>query len=167
MNIFASHDDPTVCAQFLDDARVIKMTLETAQMTSTVLRSNGVLFPNIYKSTHAGHRCTVWAGLNRTNFEWLCTHGLALADEHQRRFPKSPRHKSAAIIEQCQSLSYVLPRGDLTPFANAARREDLDIDFTHIADPVEAYRLYLNARWFLDHPRFSNANKPEWFNPCL
>jgi len=167
MNIFASHLDPTVCAKSLDDARVIKMTLETAQMMSTILRGNGVLFPNVYRSTHAGHKCTVWAGLNQSNFTWLGLHGLALADEHQRRFPKSPRHKSARIIEQSLELSYILPAGDFTAFANAARREDLGIDFTGIHDPVTAYRYYLNARWFLDQPRFTNSAPPDWYSPCL
>lgn len=37
MNIFATDVSPVACAKALDDKRVVKMVLETAQMLSTAM----------------------------------------------------------------------------------------------------------------------------------
>lgn len=41
MNIFATSSNPRDCAQSLDDKRLVKMTLETTQILSTVMHLSG------------------------------------------------------------------------------------------------------------------------------
>ena len=62
MNIFASHPDALKCAQYLDDKRVVKMVLETAQMLSTAIQldSDYDYKDLVYKPTYANHPCNVW-----------------------------------------------------------------------------------------------------------
>ena len=60
MNIFAVHKNPAVAAIMLCDKHVSKMTLETAQMLSTVARSYGYGDSIIYKTVHPKHPCTLW-----------------------------------------------------------------------------------------------------------
>jgi hypothetical protein len=60
MNIFLLDSNIKKCAQYHCDKHVVKMILESAQILSTVLRLNGV--DQGYKTTHANHPCTLWAG---------------------------------------------------------------------------------------------------------
>ena len=62
MNIFVTNDCPIISAQALDNKRVVKMVLETAQLLSTAIFINSnVAYDNIYKATHIKHPCTIWA----------------------------------------------------------------------------------------------------------
>ena len=72
MNIFVTHLDPVKCAQNLDDKRVIKMILESAQMLSTSINVSGGKGP--YKTTHVNHPCSVWVRSSNANYYWLLNH---------------------------------------------------------------------------------------------
>ena len=91
MQIIILDTNPIIAAQYQADKHCVKMVLETAQILSTIAGGP-------YKPTHQKHPCVLWAGQNRTNFNWLCRHGLALAHEYTRRYGK--RHKSQDVIEQ-------------------------------------------------------------------
>lgn len=156
MNIFASHSTPVLCAQVLDNRRVVKMILETAQMLSTVLRKLSVDDPTLYKSAFQNHPCTLWAGATRGNFNWLVDHGLALSDEYSLRFDGKV-HKSRAIIARCGSYNDLLP-GDamMTIFTNCTI-------FKEEEDVLIAYRKALSEKWFRDtNPQWGPRHPPEW-----
>lgn len=168
MNIFATHADPTRSAVALADRHVIKMTLESAQMASTIVRLEaedyvpGPLLAGLYRKTHAHHPSTVWAGATRANFHWLLDHGLALGAEYTRRFGKV--HKSAAVLESIKAEWADVAGTDdtLTPFAQAMPQE-----FKSERDSRAAYRYYL--RWkYADWraagrpPRWTKATPPHW-----
>ena len=99
MNIFAVDSDPSSAAMALHDSHVVKMATESAQILSTLipedraeyrqgkrfLRSSG---ERIYRPTHRGHPCVVWAGRRRTNWSWLHAHALALCAEYEHRFQR-------------------------------------------------------------------------------
>jgi hypothetical protein len=104
VNIFVLHRDPVRAARQHCDRHVVKMTLETAQILSTVLwqrdRTSAQRLQRrglLYRPTHAGHPCTLWAAKSLGNFRWLCRLGIALAEEYTHRYGKL--HKSAAVIE--------------------------------------------------------------------
>jgi hypothetical protein len=145
MNIFATSDCPVASAQALDDKRVIKMILETAQLLSMAV--NGP-----YKPTHQNHPCAIWACATRANAAWLWRHGMALCDIYFVRYGRV--HACAGPIEDMLStindevLSSIC--GDRpTSFQNSARNGEHKLDFTHL--PVhEAYRTYLAHRWSTD-----------------
>jgi hypothetical protein len=131
----------------MDDKRVSKMTLETAQMYCTVT-SEGP-----YRPTHADHPLMAWA---KNDLSWLIRFHQALASEHYYRTGNI--HKSFRDVGQfMQQLPDVEPRS----FMNCARTSKLSMnpsnktltvpmDFRNIQDPHYAYRLYLRARWYMD-----------------
>tara|TARA_R110000824_G_scaffold125758_1_gene285058 strand:+ start:1643 stop:2203 length:561 start_codon:yes stop_codon:yes gene_type:complete len=138
MNIFVLHKHPRIAARMQCDQHVSKMTVETAQMLSTVHRvlsgTEGVRITEsgrkvkywrlpderehtLYKANHVNHPCSEWARESLGNFLWLHTHGLSLAREYTRRYKKV--HKSQAVIEACLDALDALPLTDAerTPHA--------------------------------------------------
>jgi len=61
MNLFVPSPEIRPSVEALDDKRVVKMVLETAQLLSTAIR---ILDPEttlpIYKMTHKNHPVSVW-----------------------------------------------------------------------------------------------------------
>lgn len=96
MNIFATDPCPRISAQNLDDKRVSKMVLETAQMLAAATLSHGVDIG--YKKTHVNHPCTVWTRSGRQQFDWMIEHGLWLNDEFMYRYGHA--HKSTDVIDR-------------------------------------------------------------------
>lgn len=163
MNIFVSDKDPKISAINLDDKRVVKMILETAQLLSTAIIMNGGEAP--YKATHKKHPATIWAANTKSNFMWLVQHGLYLGEEYSHRFNKE--HKSIQVINHIidNRLFEVIPNGELESFANCTANQTKGISYKHLDDAVEAYRAYLSSRWDTDTlvPKWTNRSKPEWY----
>ena len=153
MNIFVLHDDPARAAEMMCDKHVIKMILESNQMLSTVARKCGHDAP--YRSTHAKHPCTLWAGESQNNWDWLVNHSRALCEEYTRRYGKI--HKSQAVTEWAEDLDIDLPARGQTPF-RLAMPDEYKTD-----DPVESYRRYYVG----DKARFAKwktGNVPGWWS---
>jgi hypothetical protein len=150
MQIFATNIDPVVCAKNLDNRRVNKMIIESAQMLSLAVVSHTGIDPvqsGLYRITHTNHPCAIWARQSQSNFAWLHLHGLALLEEYSNRYDKPyENHKCFPVYQRLFSHSNSIPEGSLTPHPNCARNTTLGIDFTHIPDTFQAYRLYLAAR---------------------
>lgn len=160
MNLFASHTDPRLAAEALDDSRVTKMTLETAQMICTALADRGIKkLP--YKPTHASHPVTQWVMQDDRNLYWLLQHHRALAFEFRRRFDKvhaSWRDVGKVFID-------VIPAQPAPKtFQNSAGRSSLGLDYTWVKDVQAAYRMYLRARWLLSKPVWTDRGAPEWLD---
>jgi len=162
MQVFATDPSPEKSAMALDDKRVIKMVLETAQIICTALHARGYSTP--YKPTHQRHPVVLWAAESPHNISWLIYHHIALAKIYEGFSGRT--HKSYISVGYIYS-GMALPICEPFNFANAARRSDLNIDFTHIEDTHEAYRLYLNARWKTDirPPVWTNRQPPKWRKP--
>lgn len=158
MNIFVTDLDPEVCAQNLDDKRVIKMVLESAQMLSTAMNICGGKGP--YKTTHVNHPCTVWVRTSRANYYWLLNHFLALCCEYTARYGKT--HKCQDFFSKFNQNAHLIPNGDLTPFANCSRFKEIET--------ILAYRLTMTAKWIEDEEkkrkaRWTNSTPPPWWLP--
>lgn len=153
MNIFVSDTDPTLAAQALDDKRVVKMVLETAQIISAVAHRYGI-DDAWYKLTHVNHPCTLWAGDSDLNLIWLLEHGKALSAEYTKRFSKT--HASSAVIQLGYKLVPVVPVKPSSPFANCTPYKDMPI--------VQAYRTYLDDKWKADkrQPQWTVTGPPQW-----
>jgi hypothetical protein len=149
MNIFATSPDPRLCAQDLDDKRVVKMTLETGQIISTARHLLGLPAP--YKPTHQNHPCVLWA-LNEVHMQWLLRLLIALSEEYNYRFNKS--HKTG------ETMAELLPAGweHETPnyFVNCTTFQDLPVH--------EAYKRYLCWKWIGDKrvPVWTRRGQPRW-----
>ena len=157
MQLFVTHPDPVLAARDLDDARVVKIILEVAQILCSVLYHQGTVAP--YKPTHMQHPITLWAAADTNNAAWTRDYGLELCRMYECWRGRS--HASKSVIEVVGSF---FPENGYAPasFQNSARGHGLD--FTHL--PVlEAYRTYLNARWLTGKkaPRWTGRHHPEWF----
>ena len=170
MNIFVTSLSPHECAKALDDVRLRKMYLETAQLLCGALRLRGVNDDRLYKVSHANHPCALWARENSANWMWLKSHWNGLGHELRERFPDK-YHKTGflipTLVEYTQEVRmgrHLPPSIDGTPFANCARNKSLGLDFTGIEDTFEAYREYLAARWQQDRrpPVWTGRGAPSW-----
>ena len=154
MNIFAVGPDPVQCAQALDNRRLVKMVLETAQMLSTALRPRDPLNPVYYKATHANHPCTRWVMADPAHLSWTIALFFAYSNEYTHRFGKT--HASD------------LKLGD--SFRNHYEKSDPPREWCNCtpfpdAPPFDAYRLTLIAKWRQDAPppKWTNRPLPEWY----
>jgi hypothetical protein len=165
MNIFVTSLCPRISAQVLDNKRVVKMVLETAQLLSTAIFINSTIaYDDIYKPTHIKHPCTVWTALNLGNWDWLFKHFVALCEEYNFRYNK--QHASEKILPYLLKHRTYIKSGSITAFANCTRSEALQVDFTQTKDTCEAYKQYLTAKWYHDKlpPKWINREAPLWYN---
>ena len=155
MNIFVLDLCPVKAAQYQCDRHVVKMVLETAQLLCTAFDDAP------YKKTHVNHPCAVWTRAARGNYEWLVSHGIALANEYKQRYGKT--HRSLDTILWCNDNVHkvnTFTQAINTPFAQAMPDQYKD------ANPVLAYRRYYVtdkariARW-------KHGNIPDWFTKGL
>lgn len=134
MNRFILDGDPTVAAQHHCDKHVVKMILEEAQMLSTVHRRFGSSDDRLYRSTHANHPCTLWAGVSTANYRWAYDLLVALCREYTYRYGKT--HATERLLPLLAQAPHGIPEGPLTPFAQAMPDE------YRRDNAVDAYRAY-------------------------
>lgn len=158
MNLFVFHKSPARSAILLDDKRLNKLILESAQMLSTAIHFHKDGIEGIYKSSYIHHPVTKWVHKTRANYNWTLQYMKSLWVEKQYRFPRGS-HKSALLIPIFEECNKYIPEGELTPFQNSAKNEKLGLDFTYM--PVhKAYREYFLARLNMDKsPKWTNRNK--------
>ena len=144
MNLFVTDKCPIKCAQYLDDKRVVKMVLETAQLLSTALRLNGYEGSDVYRATHVNHPATKWVAETKQNYLWTLRHFTALSVEYSKRYGKI--HKCYHMYPAFLVLSDYLKEAEMTPFVNCAANGSLGISYKHINCVFTAYQLYLNDR---------------------
>lgn len=164
MNIFLTNSDPKQCARELDDKRVNKMILETAQMLSTALQTiNPKIFEKVglYKPTHANHPANLWIRETRSNYLWALKYMQELLKIKFLATGKG--HKSSDLIPLFKKYSFIIPEGELTPFTNCAANKTVGLDYKDL-EVHEAYKKYLNERWKLDKipPTWKNRKEPKW-----
>lgn len=159
MNVFVTSTDPFKAAAALDDKRVVKMILESAQLLCTELSRQGLDTP--YRPTHRGHPCAQWLVNHAAAQRWLLAHAYGLSAVYTAAYGKV--HATLSVLDW--AAEHIGPfRRTPKRWANCARRTDLDISFVHVDDITEAYRLYLKARWAADRraPTWTNRPQPEW-----
>lgn len=151
MNIFITSDDPESCAIALDDRRVNKMCLETAQLLCAAVILNGGEAP--YRLTHINHPCSVWARTALPNFKWLRLHGLYLCREYTFRFHRE--HACESVISGLSTPE--LPDSPLAFTFNCS-------GFDYLPTVFENYRERMREKWRTDDmpPRWTGTNPPEW-----
>lgn len=157
MNLFVTSPDPAACAQALDDRRLVKAVLETAQLLSTAGYGS-------YRPTHVNHPVTKWVCATPVNTVWTYRHLCDLAAEYGWRYSNKTHASMYAVdIERLTELALSIGAAAPASWQNSARNATLNLDFTHL--PVfEAYRAYLSAKWRADgaKARWTNRQPPEW-----
>lgn len=185
MNIFVTDTCPVKSARALDDVRLNKMILETAQMLCTnalALAKPGLnpaepaphfdipdsLVP--YKPTHMNHPCTVWARKSRYNYDWLARHFISLVDEKADRTHKLHLSytKLMPLLTHIYDNPLDIPVDNDISFVYAG---DYPVRTTSCLDVTASYRKTMIAKWRNDAlkgrtPRWTNATQPDWSSPC-
>lgn len=164
MNVFAVSKHPRKCARALDDLRLNKMMLETAQILCTVINIQERAGVTPYRSSHVGNAIIKWAQSDPQNWSWLWNLGDQYGEEITHRTGKS--HASHRVIRGLvRRWPWLKPMPDKPiEFINRARHQGLDLDFTDMDNVHKAYRAYLNARWDLAErkPKWTNRGAPSW-----
>jgi hypothetical protein len=164
MNIFVLDENPVTAAKYMDDVRLPKMCVESAQMMAASLRRHGATDEQMpltkagkpYKGGYKHHPCTIFAGDSRDNFMWLSHHALALCDEYIGRFNKV--HACHGPIKLMSTMLHIIPEGGLTPFAQAMPDEYKDDDV------VKAYRSYYKSKQYSKGGvRYMRTDVPTWW----
>lgn len=159
MNIFATSADPLACAEALDDKRLNKMILESAQILCTIVGGE-------YKPTHENHPATLWAKASSSNALWLFAHAIYMCDEYSKRTAKV--HACRAVIEETFKRLYSLPdtRKDQS---DDSKEKYFPKDWVNVTgiedmDTFNAYRTLLNNKWDDDKivPVWTNRKPPKW-----
>lgn len=151
MNIFLSSDDPLLCAQALDDKRVVKMALETAQLLASATFSLG--FDIGYAPTHINHPCAKWARSGRFAFLWLIEHGMYLCNEYEHRF--GDVHASKEVILKAYQYRHLFSVKTPEFSFNCSGFDTGDVFFD--------YKLCLVHKWHhLDGFVSARSKKPKW-----
>jgi len=175
MNIFVLDENPVTAAKYMDDVRLPKMCVESAQMMAASLRRHGATDEQMpltkagkpYKGGYKHHPCTIFAGDSRDNFMWLSHHALALCGEYIGRFNKV--HACHGPIKLMSTMLHIIPEGGLTPFALAMpdefrpRGNSDDVLYMQAEgdDAVKAYQAYYHSKQFAKWEKGTPA--PDWW----
>lgn len=145
MNIFITNLNPALAPKDLDDKRLVKMILETAQLLSTSINFYGGAGP--YRTTHLNHPCAVWTRTSRANYLWLLDYFIHANEEYTSRFP-GRTYKSYHYLPTFRDGVKLIPAGQFTPPVNLTPFKTLPL--------TEAYRQCLIKKWAEDKvaPRY-------------
>lgn len=147
-------------AQSLDNLRVVKMILESAQLMCTAINVLEGEQITPYKSTHKNHPCSIWTRESYFNFHNLYEHAIAMNKEYTERFNKE--HKCLKVIEDCYSYALIhrfdrlwkkYPDKESSPplcMPNEFKDDDV----------VESYRKFYASKPRMKYPK---DKIPGWF----
>lgn len=148
MNIFVSNPSPEVSAYVLDDKRINKMVVESAQMMSTTLIFYNKPAP--YKSCYLNHPCNQWVRSSRENYTWLFYHFIALCGQYRERSCKTHACEQYTEMFRNYALEYV-PADYPYEFYNGSAI------FNSQFSIFEKYKMCLRNKWEND------KRTPRWY----
>ena len=156
MQVFVTDKYPRQSAKNLDDGRISKMIVESAQLLSMavyITRPHLYILhmSELYRPYNLNHPIIKdWLIKSTDKQMWLLDHLKYLLEEYQTRFDNKREHKTTdcyhalTVIYSGEKLKYDI---DNLKFFNFAKRDSMGIDYTDIKCPIKAYQLYLNHRW--------------------
>jgi len=158
MNIFVISKNPKENAMILDDLRLNKMILETAQLLSTTYRELWGEVEGLYKSTHKNHPCTIWTREKQINFKWLYSYFVELHNEFKFRKERAD-HASFRKLNHIFKQKADKIEGDISNVEftfNCTEYKDLPV--------FESYKYQLIHKWKNDikQPTWQNRGQPLW-----
>lgn len=177
MNIFASFPCPKQSAQYLDNKRVIKMILESAQLLFTALYKNS---PESFKTYDYSPlkldkiNC-VWKQPRRLKLVYYLFSERVYAPTHSNH-PATiwtslnrsnylwvldhfialneeytrkyeKTHKCMEMLSLLEKGAELMPIGLQTTHVNCAANQSKGLSYKHIDDVYLAYRMYLQDLW--------------------
>jgi hypothetical protein len=141
MNIFALDTDPMRSAHMHCDKHICKMSIEYAQILSTVHRRHGADDAQLYRATHVHHPATLWAGAHPMHYQWLYALTDATWQEYTFRYrkPHSTATKLRARLAQPPATLYADTEATPPPQCMPV---NVQLDGGTWDATVQAYRRY-------------------------
>lgn len=162
MNIFVLDTRPEIAAQYLCDAHIKKMCVESAQMLcnnfteAQLWLAPRTMFNTFRKHSHMNHPCSIWARQSIENFQWLYIHGIAICDEHKKRFPNDKALTRKVLNWCCENVNLCqFSKSGLTEFPFCLP------DKYKTDNVVESYRNF-----YIEDKKFATwklGNIPFWY----
>jgi len=167
MNIFLTSFNSKEAAAHLDDLRLNKMILETAQLLSCAYRHLFSEHSALYRETHFNHPCSIWARKNEDNYSWLVQYFDDLAQEKLRR---DLTIKKANLVKPHKSWSDLFAIFNSKKTNNYQTKLNADFfdfnctDFKDEKDVRIAYQKQLAQKWQNDlkPPKWTGSNRPNF-----
>jgi len=172
MNLFMLDYNIAKSAKCLDDRRLNKMVTETAQLMCAGIASFKIKPAPPYKITHANHPLTVWTTTNKNNLVYLAYYIDRLNQEYDVRKSHNRQHMAyTKLLPHIETLKRFSIDPDMT-FVNCAAHAEYGLNFKHMEDVEQAYRLYITQRWRIEieggyKPIFTNRLPPEWLDKSI
>jgi hypothetical protein len=158
VNIFVTDPCPVKSATALDDSRLNKMILESAQLLSNAIHEHVPdLAPLVYEKVNFNQRCSRWARATRSNYSWLLEHLTALLFEKVHRTDRV--HTTMRLLDLFREAEESIPEGELTEFPNSSYYKDDE-------NVLAAYRKTLLKKWInakvVGSKSWTNREPPPW-----
>jgi hypothetical protein len=162
-SIFIIDEDPAQCASILSDQHLRSQLEWTRDVLSASLALRGIGDRMLGVGTKHGGSLATWAAKDWDNFMWLVFYGMALVEEHDRRF--GTMHDAMTGIFVAGNLGHLLHDGEPMipadwPWSEAAE------GYSHF-NAFNAYQNVLRdeceAAADRDHgPTWTNTYPPNW-----
>lgn len=165
MNIFTFHKCTASSAEDHCDNHCNKMTIEYAQILSTVLRVYYSMDDyRLYQPTHQHGRFVKWAAASSNNFEWLTELFSETAKQYELRFGRTHatyhRFDGGAVFDWHRKL---LPRCECVIPPPLGMPTECQIgDGTTWKSVTQSYRNYFNMK--KQHIAKWKFATPEWYH---
>jgi len=165
MNIFVLDENPRAAAQMHCDRHVCKMSIEYAQILSTVHHVCGshiAKTEDIYKPTHAKHPSTLWAMSHPLHYAWLYELMCETWNEYTYRYQRthaSSRLLTALRVVPDMATSNIVPTAPPQCMPDSCRVSGASWQST-----IDAYRAYYRQEK-AGFATWKNRQVPDWFLP--
>jgi hypothetical protein len=156
MNIFVSHINPIVSAHNLDDKRVVKMVVESAQILQTALHNNGFNELILVRPAWFNHPVVQWAGASRQNYNWLLHHLTSLIELYEEIYGRKHLYHNFPLQFGC--TKDFIKDAPPTEFPNCTLYKQ--------HESIDAYQRHLVYKWkFLDKRKttWKLREKPDFY----
>lgn len=161
MNIFWLSLNSKINVKYHCDKHVVKMILEYAQMLCTAHHILGYSRPELYKSTHVNHPCSIWARATSANYMKLYEIFVLLCSEYTHRYGKV--HKTESKLREILKTPPIdIPKGGLTVPPIAISNNEILIRKEQGISVVQSYRNYYNVEK-RSFAKWTKRDVPKWF----
>ena len=162
-SIFITDQDPRECADILSDQHIFIQLDTTSQALGAALREHEITGPML-SATRGESPLSRWAAKDWNHFMWLSFYGMALIEEHHRRFDSVP--PMSALVLVAGQIGHLMSGGISNsplnwPWSDAARRH------SQTGNVFAAYQNALRDKYETcceegDLPTWTNSCPPSW-----
>jgi len=162
MFVLATDKDPITAARNVDDGRIRGQIFFVGGVISAVV--NDILgedhpyFTYPTKDDVTDTQWYQWARLSSANFGWMTAYMGELLDRYGKE------HKSQRLMSTAEAAPLTFDASVETTMPNVAKHEAYGLDYTHIKNPVTAYRKLAQDVWNTQRrkPTWGDRKKPQW-----